>query len=247
MHSSYLIHYASEYYDPAKASDYNRQYYEAHKQLKGRQSGRKLNEAGQVALYTVKTNIQNEKEQSINYSQGLRDEKIAEIQNEITNLKSLGKADREAKKEELTERIQALKDECLKEKERLTSNLDSQRSSTTARIEQRKERASAEIEKKNEEAKKKSEALKEEKERNTNSAKNRTDALRAQMKALPAKSKTRREQLQREIDAINAKKSEDNSKLDKESRSISEEKTIRMNGQAAQCIICRTDWADINI
>ena len=42
MPSNYLIHYVSEYYDPAKASEYNHKYYEEHKELKGKKEGKRI-------------------------------------------------------------------------------------------------------------------------------------------------------------------------------------------------------------
>lgn len=50
--SNYLIHYASKYYDPQKASEYNHQYYEEHKQLKGRD-----NSSTPTQLENIKNNL----------------------------------------------------------------------------------------------------------------------------------------------------------------------------------------------
>ena len=64
--SPYLAHYVSKYYDPAKASQYNHEYYEAHKQLKGRTTGRKtLTDAGKVVNSTVKKHINEERDQAL--------------------------------------------------------------------------------------------------------------------------------------------------------------------------------------
>ena len=97
MLDNYLIHYASKYYDPLKASEYNHQYYEAHKELKGRKAGKQLNEAGQIALYTVTNAINEEQKRQVAKAIADRDKAIEEIQNEIQNLHSLGKQERDKK------------------------------------------------------------------------------------------------------------------------------------------------------
>ncbi len=62
---NYLMHYSSPYYDPAKASQYNHEYYEAHKRLKGRSSsGTKipsLNEEGRDVARYVRSQVSEEK------------------------------------------------------------------------------------------------------------------------------------------------------------------------------------------
>lgn len=60
MNNSYedeLTHYASPYYDPVKAHEY----YEAHKQLKGRTSTAGLNDSGKEAAKYVKDQLTNER------------------------------------------------------------------------------------------------------------------------------------------------------------------------------------------
>jgi hypothetical protein len=54
---NYLAHYASEYYDPVKAH----QYYEEHKQLKGRTRKGSLTEEGKKINDYVKANINSER------------------------------------------------------------------------------------------------------------------------------------------------------------------------------------------
>lgn len=51
--------YASKYYDPAKAHEY----YEKHKQLKGRTSTKGLNESGRNAAKMVRESIMAEKKE----------------------------------------------------------------------------------------------------------------------------------------------------------------------------------------
>lgn len=62
---NYLMHYSSPYYDPEKASQYNHEYYEAHKKLKGTSSSGtttpSLNEEGRDVARYVKSQISEEK------------------------------------------------------------------------------------------------------------------------------------------------------------------------------------------
>lgn len=162
----YLIHYVSEYYDPAKASEYNHEYYEAHKDLKGR-SGKTLNDEGKVALYTVKKNINEQKTSLIDYSKSQRDEAIEEIQNEIASLKTLGKEERAKKKEELTKRIVELKNDAVKEKNAITEKYQNQ-------VSDYKEELTSE-----------NESNKTNRASNTEHAQNKIDSLQAQIKNLP--------------------------------------------------------------
>lgn len=60
-YSNELKHYASPYYDPAKAH----QYYEEHKQLKGRQKHTTLNEKGKEIAANVKQNINEERDHAL--------------------------------------------------------------------------------------------------------------------------------------------------------------------------------------
>ena len=61
MSKTYLIHYASPYYDPVKAHEY----YEEHKKLKGRKSTAGLNDSGKEAAKYVKKQIDDEKNRLI--------------------------------------------------------------------------------------------------------------------------------------------------------------------------------------
>lgn len=59
--SGYLIHYASEYYDPVKAHEY----YEKHKKLKGRRSTSSLNEEGKYAAEYLKEQVNAKRDKAI--------------------------------------------------------------------------------------------------------------------------------------------------------------------------------------
>lgn len=59
---NYLMHYSSPYYDPEKAAQYNHEYYEQHKKLKGTTSSTpSLNKEGREVASYVKSQINTEK------------------------------------------------------------------------------------------------------------------------------------------------------------------------------------------
>lgn len=71
----FLLHYASEYYDPQKAHEY----YERTKKLKGRQrSTSDLSEEGKKVWAVTKDSIKNEKKEKIKQEKDSADQKIAE-------------------------------------------------------------------------------------------------------------------------------------------------------------------------
>lgn len=82
-HSDVLIHYASPYYDPVKAHEY----YEKHKQLKGRSGNGKskptLNEMGQAAAKQVKESINAERDSVIKTKETEKNEKVESEKNAV--------------------------------------------------------------------------------------------------------------------------------------------------------------------
>lgn len=71
----FLMHYASEYYDPEKAHEY----YERTKKLKGRQrSTSDLSEEGKKVWAVTKDSIKNEKKEKIKQEKDSADQKIAQ-------------------------------------------------------------------------------------------------------------------------------------------------------------------------
>lgn len=74
--SNYLIHYASEYYDPVKAHEY----YEEHKKLKGRKSTSELNEEGKYAAEYVKERINAERDKALELEAHNKERKIESAQ-----------------------------------------------------------------------------------------------------------------------------------------------------------------------
>lgn len=77
MEHRYLIHYSSPYYDPKKAHEY----YEEHKQLKGRRSTSGLNEEGRQAASYVRNSINAEKKSKIETHKRSTDSSIENARN----------------------------------------------------------------------------------------------------------------------------------------------------------------------
>lgn len=73
--SSYLIHYASEYYDPVKAHEY----YMRNRELKGRRKGQ-LNDSGKAAKEYVKGRIEEEKKSKLDEVQINKSSQIEQAQ-----------------------------------------------------------------------------------------------------------------------------------------------------------------------
>ena len=121
MPSSYLIHYASPYYDPVKAHEY----YMKNRQLKGKRSTAGLNEKGRKAASYVKAQINKKRDSSISEIKSSKDQAISEVKSQIEELKSLSKEEKEAKRTEINEHISILRDQAKSEKERIKEELAS--------------------------------------------------------------------------------------------------------------------------
>ena len=92
--SEILMHYASPYYDPVKAHEY----YEAHKQLKGRHSTAGLNEKGREAARYVKDKLMEEKKKKTEAS---RTSMKSRIKNSSDQMKSKLESNRESQKQKI--------------------------------------------------------------------------------------------------------------------------------------------------
>lgn len=122
--SNYLVHYASKYYDPIKAHEY----YEEHKQLKGRKSTASLNEEGKYAAEYLKTQInalrdkeiadeKSSKETRIESAKNLKDTSIESYTNTANTainrlqakLKSMNSAEKARNYEAITNQIAKLR------------------------------------------------------------------------------------------------------------------------------------------
>lgn len=95
--------YASQYYDPVKAHEY----YEAHKQLKGRTSTKGLNEAGKAAAKYVKDQIKAEKKAFNDKMKEILKQRIAELKEQ---LKGASKEERAAAIQQLRDNIKSVKE-----------------------------------------------------------------------------------------------------------------------------------------
>lgn len=75
--SMYLMHYASQYYDPVKAHEY----YMRTRELKGRKSTKGLNEAGKNAAEYVKTQVDAERKQKLEEAKTNRNASLESARN----------------------------------------------------------------------------------------------------------------------------------------------------------------------
>ena len=109
---TFLAHYASKYYDPVKAHEY----YEEHKQLKGRQKVT-LTEEGRAIAKNGKENMNAEKKSKIQASnentKALTDSNAKHLRNKVASLnkflQQLSKPEREAQKERIHNMISSLR------------------------------------------------------------------------------------------------------------------------------------------
>lgn len=90
-----MLHYASKYYDPVKAHEY----YEEHKQLKGRRLASKLDDEGKKIWSYTKESITSEKKTSATAQQESRDRQIEQLRTQA-----------KATKERISQRLQQLKE-----------------------------------------------------------------------------------------------------------------------------------------
>ena len=127
---SYLMHYASKYYDPVKAHEY----YEEHKELKGRNKVT-LDDEGRAIAKSVKENLNKEKKSVIERSNAQTKQKIdsnaSSLKNKIRSLnkflKQLSPEERKLQKERIQTQISSLRErnnrirDALNEKKRNTN------------------------------------------------------------------------------------------------------------------------------
>lgn len=115
LHGDYdegLMHYASKYYDPVKAHEY----YEEHKQLKGRNKVT-LTDEGRAIAKSVKENMNKEKKETLKKSnestKKVLDSNAAHLRNKVASLnkflQQLSPAQREAQKERIQTMISSLR------------------------------------------------------------------------------------------------------------------------------------------
>ena len=197
--------YSSPYYDYQKAHEY----YEQHKQLKGRtRSKSQFSDEGkqiyEVATYNIKQQKQKEQESIKTTTQG----QIDQIQTAITQLKGLANDQRSKYKESINARISTLKEQLANKKAQFKSELEKKRTD----IKSDNERASETAAKSKERL---SEKAKNEKERNTQNAQTKIEQKQAQIKALGSSknSQAQKESLRQDIANIRADKTVQNANV----------------------------------
>lgn len=204
-YSQTLMHYASQYYDPQAASEYNHAYYEAHKKLKGRKpSTYGLNQEGRQIASEVKANIDAEKKAKQEALSNKQTSEVEEIKQLIEAIKSLGEKEREEKKIEIQSKIESLRSELKTKKENLQNALTAKRED----ISQKNKAASKKVSKENKSIKEK--LTKEvERKRSENTAEN--DRIREQIKKLgnSEADKQKKAELQAQIKENSVKLKED--------------------------------------
>lgn len=108
-----LKHYASSYYDPAKAHEY----YEKNKELKGRKSTAKLNDKGKAAADYVKSQLTTEKKQNVETERQSMKDKVdvykqqtqAKIDSLRDRLKNMSKEQKAANRDSIRSEIDGLR------------------------------------------------------------------------------------------------------------------------------------------
>lgn len=110
-HSDFVMHYASPYYDPVKAHEY----YEAHKQLKGRHSTKGFTDSGREAANYVKKNLKNKRDIEILKSKVRRDTNIKRSSNTtkgtIESLRERAKSEKESYRNQTQSKIDRLRED----------------------------------------------------------------------------------------------------------------------------------------
>ena len=108
--SEVIMHYASPYYDPVKAHEY----YEEHKQLKGRHSTAGLNETGRAAAQYVRNQLSEERkkkvEKSKEYMQGRISASSAHSKSKKQIIRESYKSTVAAHKEQMNSSIASLRE-----------------------------------------------------------------------------------------------------------------------------------------
>lgn len=205
--------YSSPYYDYQKAHEY----YEQHKQLKGRtRSKSQLSDEGKEVWEVTQANIKKAKEaEQTSMSEQLKTN-IAGIQASISQLKELAAGERGAKKAEIQNRISVLKAQLAQKKEALRSELKKRQEdvkSDNARASEASKERNAAI----------TEAGKRKKERNAQNAQSSIERKQAEIKNLgssPEDTK-KKERLRADIASIRSDKQKTNAGI---SASVATEK-----------------------
>jgi hypothetical protein len=199
------ITYSSPYYDYQKAHDY----YEAHKQLKGRKRSTSLlsdegKEIWQVSQYNIK---QAKEKENTSMSEQLKGQ-VSSIQSAIAQMKVLAAGQRGSQKLAIQARITELRAVLAKKKEALKSELKKKQEG----IKTDNTRATEQNRKRNESL---SEKAKQDKERNAQNAATKIERKQAEIKKLGSSQgdQKKKEALRKDIANIRADKSNKNARV----------------------------------
>lgn len=132
----FLEHYASPYYDPAKAHEY----YERTKEVKGRRSSSSLNKEGKEVWAVTKSNIQAEKKAKTEANRAKQQAERESIRAVITQERERIKAELKAKLEEITERINKRKADAAAKTQRREEDVRRKRMAEEERVHKQLER-----------------------------------------------------------------------------------------------------------
>lgn len=197
--------YASPYYDYQKAHEY----YEQHKQLKGRtRSASSLSDEGKEIWQVSQYNIQKQRDAEQKSLTEQTNSQIQAIQNNIAQLKEIAANNRGKYKASIQARIDSLRQALSQKREQLRSELETKRSD----IRNENTKASEITKKTNENLTTKG---KTKKERNTQNANSLIERKRAEIKKLgnSESDMKKKEQLRYDISKIQTEKALNNAKV----------------------------------
>ena len=197
--------YSSPYYDYQKAHEY----YEQHKQLKGRtRSKSQLSDEGKEVWEVTQHNIKKAKEAETQSMSEQVKGQIQTIQDSIAQLKTLAAGQRGAKKAAIQARIESLRTSLATKKEQLKSVLKTRQEG----IKSDNEAMSEAVKKENAKVGEKAKA---DKERNTQNTSRKIEQLQAKSKTLgsSANDKREKEQIKQTIAKLRTEKSVQNANI----------------------------------
>lgn len=195
--------YSSPYYDYEKAHEY----YEQHKQLKGR-SKSQLSDEGKEIWEVTQHNIKKAKEAEQAANAETFKGQVQQIQDTITALKEQAAGVRGAQKEAIQAKIQSLRDELSKRKESLRNELKSRQEDTKKKNTRASETTKSNNERLSKEAKSK-------KEQNANKVSSSIEKMQNDIKKLgnSEQDKRKKESIRKQMAKLRADKSVENAKI----------------------------------
>lgn len=219
--------YASKYYDPVKAHEY----YEQHKQLKGRtRSASSLNDEGKEKWEYVKNQIVTEKQSRLESEKQQLASQVSSIQAEIATLRTMAGAERASKKAEIMNRIKSLRTQLQAKKQQLQAQLTNK----TAEVTQEKSQKSKEIQNENKAIteyvfqmnKQASESVRLDNQQKSEAVKKQKEAKQAELNKVRESVKKGKKERQDKIEALQEKINNTTDKTEK-AKLRSELKTMR--------------------